>query len=232
MTTRSSRDRAEALVLPEQYSAFRLLGHGQKVTLAAVAVVLACVVLAGAFTAAAPRPLWWAQVFVSATTIVYVLVICFRCLLVAAGPGARIIRVHDEVLIADQDLPPYTVLIPLHREELVLPGLIETIHRLDYPVHRLQVLLLVEQDDDITRPALDRLELPPGFEVELVPEGGPRTKPNACNVGLARATGELCVIYDAEDRPESDQLRKAVAAFGWATWVRSSRSDLRRCRRR
>ncbi len=213
MTTSSSRDRAEAPVLPERYSAFRLLGHGQKVALSAVSAVLACALLAGAFTAVAPRPLWWAQAFVTGVTTVYVLVICFRCLLVAAGPGARVIRVRAEDMTAEEDLPPYTVLIPVHREEAVLPGLIETVHRLDYPAHRLQVLLLVEQDDDITRPALDRLDLPPEFEVVLVPEGGPRTKPNACNVGLARATGELCVIYDAEDRPESDQLRKAVAAF-------------------
>lgn len=214
MTTGSSRDRAGDLVLPERYSAFRLLSHGQKVTLTVTSTVLACLVLAGVLTSAAPPPLWWAQAFVTGVTIVYVLVICFRCLLVAAGPGARVIRVRDEDIAAGPDLPPYTVLVPLHREEAVLPGLIDTIHRLDYPADRLQVLLLVERDDDTTRPALDRLELPPEFEVVLVPEGGPRTKPNACNVGLARATGEFCVIYDAEDRPESDQLRKVVAAFG------------------
>lgn len=213
MTTRSPRHRAGRPVLPERYSAFRLLGRGQAIALAVTSAVLACALLAGTFTTTAPRPLWWAQAFVTATTVVYVVVICFRCLLVAAGPGARIIRVRAEDLTAVQHLPPYTVLLPLHREEVVLAGLVDTIHRLDYPAHRLQVLLLVEQDDDITRPALDRLELPPEFEVVLVPEGGPRTKPNACNAGLARATGELCVIYGAEDRPEVDQLRKAAAAF-------------------
>ena len=214
MTTSSSRDRADDLVLPERYSAFRLLSHGQAVTLAVTCTVLACLVLAGVFTSVAPPPLWWAQAFVTGITIAYVLVICFRCLLVAAGPGAHVIRVRDEAITAGPGLPPYTVLVPLHREEAVLPGLVETLHRLDYPADRLQVLLLVEQDDGITRPALDRLGLPPEFEVVPVPEGGPRTKPNACNEGLARATGEFCVIYDAEDRPESDQLRKVVTAFG------------------
>ncbi|MFE9751292.1 glycosyltransferase family 2 protein [Saccharothrix saharensis] len=213
MTTSSSPDRAADLVLPERYSAFRLLSRGQAVTLAVTCTVLACLVPAGVLTSAAPPPLWWARAFVTGVTIVYVLVICFRCVLVAAGPGARVIRVRDQDVAAGRDLPAYTVLVPLHREEAVLPGLVETLRRLDYPADRLQVLLLVEQDDGITRPALDRLELPPQFEVVLVPEGGPRTKPNACNVGLARATGRFCVIYDAEDRPESDQLRKVVAAF-------------------
>jgi cellulose synthase/poly-beta-1,6-N-acetylglucosamine synthase-like glycosyltransferase len=41
----------------------------------------------------------------------------------------------------------------------------------------------------------------------------PRTKPKACNYALPFARGEFLVIFDAEDRPESDQLRKAVAAF-------------------
>ena len=43
--------------------------------------------------------------------------------------------------------------------------------------------------------------------------GHPQTKPKACNVGLFFARGEFLVIYDAEDRPEPDQLKKAVIAF-------------------
>ena len=47
----------------------------------------------------------------------------------------------------------------------------------------------------------------------VIPPGGPQTKPKACNIGLALAEGEFLVIYDAEDRPEPDQLREVVAAF-------------------
>jgi cellulose synthase/poly-beta-1,6-N-acetylglucosamine synthase-like glycosyltransferase len=46
-----------------------------------------------------------------------------------------------------------------------------------------------------------------------VPAEGPRTKPKACNYGLQLARGEFCVIYDAEDVPEPDQLKKALAVF-------------------
>ncbi len=49
-----------------------------------------------------------------------------------------------------------------------------------------------------------------------VRDEGPTGKPRACNAGLVRATGEYLVIYDAEDRPDRDQLRKAVAAFAEA----------------
>ena len=41
----------------------------------------------------------------------------------------------------------------------------------------------------------------------------PKTKPRACNFGLAFARGEFLTIYDAEDIPEKDQLKKAAAFF-------------------
>src|SRR5262249_40149228 len=51
------------------------------------------------------------------------------------------------------------------------------------------------------------------FETVIVPPGGPRTKPKAANYALQFARGDYLVVYDAEDRPEADQLLKAVAAF-------------------
>jgi cellulose synthase/poly-beta-1,6-N-acetylglucosamine synthase-like glycosyltransferase len=46
-----------------------------------------------------------------------------------------------------------------------------------------------------------------------VPTQGPRTKPKALNVALPFARGTFTVIYDAEDRPEPNQLRYALQAF-------------------
>jgi len=47
-----------------------------------------------------------------------------------------------------------------------------------------------------------------------VPPSGPRTKPKALNVALPFARGSFTVVYDAEDRPEANQLRRAIQAFG------------------
>jgi cellulose synthase/poly-beta-1,6-N-acetylglucosamine synthase-like glycosyltransferase len=46
-----------------------------------------------------------------------------------------------------------------------------------------------------------------------VPDVQPRTKPKALNYGLALARGAFVVVYDAEDDPEPDQLRLALAEF-------------------
>lgn len=54
------------------------------------------------------------------------------------------------------------------------------------------------------------------FDAVVVPDAEIRTKPRACNYGLLRAKGEYCVIYDAEDDPEPDQLKKSVIAFSRA----------------
>jgi cellulose synthase/poly-beta-1,6-N-acetylglucosamine synthase-like glycosyltransferase len=120
----------------------------------------------------------------------------------------------DDVLSSsDPDLPLYTLFVPLYREANMLPKLVDSISRLEYPKDKLQVLLLLEADDDETRAAALEVVLPDYFEVVVVPDCVPKGKPKALNMGLARAEGALCVIYDAEDRPEPDQLLKSVAAF-------------------
>src|SRR3981081_2095520 len=89
----------------------------------------------------------------------------------------------------------------------------DTLAALDYPAEKLEVLVLLEADDEETIAAARAARPPATVRLIVVPDAEPRTKPKACNVGLFLARGDLLVIYDAEDRPEPDQLRKAVAAF-------------------
>jgi cellulose synthase/poly-beta-1,6-N-acetylglucosamine synthase-like glycosyltransferase len=125
------------------------------------------------------------------------------------------LRITDEEVAAidERTLPIFTLLIPLYREAVVVPQLMESIARLDYPPTRLDVKLLLEEDDEETIAALDALDLPPHFVKVIVPDGEPKTKPKACNHGLSNARGKYVVIYDAEDAPEPDQLKKVVLGF-------------------
>jgi cellulose synthase/poly-beta-1,6-N-acetylglucosamine synthase-like glycosyltransferase len=75
------------------------------------------------------------------------------------------------------------------------------------------VKFVLEADDEETRRALAGLELGPPFEIVTAPAIGPRTKPKALNVALPLARGPYTAVYDAEDAPEPDQLRRAIAAF-------------------
>lgn len=115
--------------------------------------------------------------------------------------------------VADDRLPIYTIICALYREANVAANLIKALRALDYPIEKLDIKLVLEADDRETRLALDLLDLGPSFEIMTAPAFGPRTKPKALNVALPLARGVYTAVYDAEDAPDPDQLRRAVAAF-------------------
>lgn len=110
-------------------------------------------------------------------------------------------------------LPVMTILVPLHREPEIAAALTARLNRLDYPRALLDICLVVEADDITTRAALARADLPPWMRVIAVPDGHPRTKPRAMNYAMNFAQGEIVGIYDAEDAPAPDQLRRVAARF-------------------
>ncbi len=118
--------------------------------------------------------------------------------------------------LPEDELPNYTVLVAMYREAAVLPDLVAGLKALAYPPAKLDIKLVLEVDDSETIAAARALDLPPHFDIVVAPEGAPRTKPRALNYALQFATGDLLVIYDAEDRPEPRQLAKAAAHFARA----------------
>ena len=115
--------------------------------------------------------------------------------------------------LPDVQLPIYTVLVPLFREAAVVPQLVQSLLALDYPHPRLDIMILVEEDDPLTATTLAALALPRHMRVVHVPAGEPQTKPRALNVGLLQARGDLVAVFDAEDRPDPRQLRLAANLF-------------------
>jgi glycosyltransferase XagB len=114
---------------------------------------------------------------------------------------------------ATRHWPSYAVLVPLYREEAVLGQLLAALSALDYPANSLDVVLLLEADDEDTAEALRFHALPEAFRVVIVPPGEPRTKPRALNHGLTLVGSQFVTVYDAEDIPDPDQLKRAVLAF-------------------
>ncbi|MBJ7542924.1 glycosyltransferase [Rhodomicrobium udaipurense] len=119
-------------------------------------------------------------------------------------------------LLGDAELPRYTVLVPLYRETAILPHLAHALASLDYPAAKLDIKIVLEASDRDTIEAAQKLAFPGNVDLVVVPDREPRTKPKALNYALHFASGEFVVIYDAEDRPEPDQLRKAATVFAQA----------------
>ncbi|PZF78681.1 glycosyltransferase [Aestuariivirga litoralis] len=118
--------------------------------------------------------------------------------------------------IADDAWPVYSVMVPLFREVSVLDQLIGALRQLRYPQDRLDIKLVLEEEDSAMQRAVAGLALEPHFEVIIVPRGLPQTKPRALNYALQFCRGELLTIYDAEDIPQKDQLEKAARRFAAA----------------
>ncbi len=179
----------------------------------------------------APRPLGIGRL--AAVALVFILIDIFAvvpaaidfcaallCSVFLAAAALRLLSVvfaprdaYGAVRVADHELPIYTIICPLYREAGIVGNLVAAIRALDYPPEKLDVKLVLEADDHETRRALAHLELGPPFTVVTAPPLGPRTKPKALNVALPFARGAFTVVYDAEDVPEPDQLRRAFAAF-------------------
>jgi cellulose synthase/poly-beta-1,6-N-acetylglucosamine synthase-like glycosyltransferase len=109
--------------------------------------------------------------------------------------------------------PLVTVLVPLFHEKEIAEALVARLGRIAYPKASLDVALVLEAEDHMTRAALGRAALPPWMRVIEVPPGTVQTKPRALNYALRFCKGEIIGIYDAEDAPAPDQISKVVAAF-------------------
>lgn len=189
-----------------QLSARQVLTRGQKTIL--------YMLVTGGGLAACLFPLSLLHGLVLLSAIGFIAGILARFVLALS---ARHRRIPSPAYLCREALPVYTILVPLYRETAILPRLTAALMALDYPSNRLDIKLIVEADDGPTRQMAEhfsRSAFPSGtFETVVVPASLPRTKPKACNYALRFARGEFTVIYDAEDRPDPDQLLKAVAAF-------------------
>lgn len=184
-------------------SAHFLLTSRQKLAAGFAAAILATLMLAS--------PILTITCVSLAASTFFLVSILFRAALAVIGSGGA---PKPATFPTTEDiLPTVTILLPVHDEAEGLPALADAMARLDYPVEKLDIKLLLEETDSATIAEAFRLGLDRRFDCVIVPEGGPKTKPKACNFGLAGARGEFVVIYDAEDEPEPDQLRKAAAVF-------------------
>ncbi|MGA7251451.1 MAG: glycosyltransferase family 2 protein [Pseudolabrys sp.] len=109
--------------------------------------------------------------------------------------------------------PLYSIIVPLRGEARVVDQLLSTIERLNYPPEKLDVIIAVEAKDDATRAAITARKHRIPITVIPVPAVGPAAKPKALNVALPFARGTFTVIYDAEARPERNQLRAGLKVF-------------------
>ena len=124
-------------------------------------------------------------------TIGYIWAMVDRLILFTRGLDASsIMTISDEEALAlsYDDLPTYTILVPAYNEPEVVGDLIAAMRAIEYPADKMQVLLLLEEDDAVTIEAALAAGVDEVVSILKVPAADPRTKPKACNYGLHFST--------------------------------------------
>jgi glycosyltransferase XagB len=184
------------------------LSRGQK---AGVAFITTLIIAGFVF-----RPLLMGIILIMIAMTFYVASLSYRVVLyIRSLSGSEMVRVSDAAALAvpEADLPMYTIMVPAYNEPEVIEALVRALDKMVYPKDKLDIKLLLEADDTKTVIAARWAISGNHMEIVTVPPADPRTKPKALNFGLQTARGEFVTVYDAEDRPEPLQLRKAVLAM-------------------
>ncbi len=161
-------------------------------------------------------PILTLQIIVGILSSIYFIDVLFNLFLILKSlhiPQEITVSAEEMQQLNDKNLPIYSILCPLYKEAHIIPHFLEAIGKLDYPKNKLDVLLLLEEDDTESIDSVKNMHLPSYVRTIVVPHSLPKTKPKACNYGLSQAKGEYLVIYDAEDIPDPLQLKKSYVAF-------------------
>ena len=98
------------------------------------------------------RPMETAVALIGLCTFGYVFTMLDRVLIFKTGLASAALVISDEEARAgpDAELPHYTILVPAYNEPEVVADLLGAMAALEYPTDKLQVLLLLEADDEVT----------------------------------------------------------------------------------
>ncbi len=116
--------------------------------------------------------------------------------------------------VSPNPLPCVSIMVPLFKEKEIANALIQRLQRLTYPKALLDVILVLEETDEVTRTVLANVDLPSWIRIIEVPAlNGLTTKPRAMNYALDFCRGDILGVWDAEDAPQPDQIERVVVHF-------------------
>ena len=146
--------------------------HDNKGSKSNLWLILSALILAALF------PITSLHIVLVISSIFFLAMIVFKVLLVFVGKRSRshIYRIADVPMPSDHDLPIYTLLIPLFKEAASVPYLLDSLKKLDYPKHKLDIKLITESGDDETIQAVKHAAPPGYFHLITVPRSQPQTQ--------------------------------------------------------
>lgn len=108
--------------------------------------------------------------------------------------------------------PSVTIIVPAYNEATVIGRKLENLLNLEYPLERLQIIVVSDGSTDATDSVVEAAANDGRLTLIRVAER--RGKANALNVGLSAATGEIVVFSDSSIMLDPNALRAIVVPFG------------------
>lgn len=109
-----------------------------------------------------------------------------------------------------EDLPDVTVIIPMYNEEVVVSKKLQNMAKLDYPIEKMQIVLVDDCSTDRTREVAESTISELGLSGKIVKNSKQMGANASYNIGVPYANSNLILRTDADVILNADSLRKAV----------------------
>lgn len=145
-------------------------------------------------------------------SIISIWIAVLESILIMAGAIRFLSRQNKKGIVIPEsmeDYPTVTVIVPAHNEELVIGSTLEHILNLNYPQHKVQVIVIADNCTDGTARELYQLKNRPEYshrDLLIIERTGTGGKSGALNEALRYTEGEWICIYDADAAPEKNAL--------------------------
>jgi cellulose synthase/poly-beta-1,6-N-acetylglucosamine synthase-like glycosyltransferase len=115
--------------------------------------------------------------------------------------------------LIDSDLPPVSIIVPMHNEASVARKVLEALIQSNYPRELLQVIPVDDQSGDATPALIYEYSEKYPFIQPIYNLSGERGKATVLNRALRFAEHEIVLVFDADYTPGRDLIRELAMAF-------------------
>ena len=115
---------------------------------------------------------------------------------------------ENQVSGASYNLPFVSVIVPCFNEEKTITGLLESIASQTYPMDRLEVIISDGMSEDATRQKITAYQAANSHLRVKVIDNPLRVIPNALNLAIKNASGEIILRLDAHCNPARDYIER------------------------